>query len=160
VILGVDPGANCGLAFCRRRDLQERGRFAYVVAHHSTVKTDTALTVAERVKQYRVEIARAIALFGADSVRVEVPWRYGRRGLSVYTRDGRNVGGIALLLAITGCVMTVCHELGVPVVEVPAPTGYAAKGWEKQRETVAKQLTGIELRKHEAVACCLAIGGL
>jgi hypothetical protein len=160
--LGIDPGAHLGLVVVRRAAPVDRGRFGYVVLRSATIKTPTEHTVAERLAEYRDSLRATFDVFAGTigCARIEVPWRYGKKGLSIYTRGGGNVGSIGLLIAITGCAITVCHEHHIPVYEVPAPTGKLAAKWEKQKEWEAKSLTGTELKKHEAVACCLAIKGL
>ena len=162
VSLGVDPGANCGLAIARHRQPGEAGRYRYVLAHHLTIKTPPEHNVAERVAEYRQALIAACTTFKPDAAYVEVPWHQSRKSnaLSVYTRDGKNVGGIALLCAITGGVFAVLHQCGVPIYEVPAPTGKSAAKWEKQKEVECRGVYGVELKKHEAVAGMLALKGL
>ena len=162
VILGLDPGANLGLAVARRKQPGEGHHFGYFLMHHSTTKTPSEHNVAERLEEYRQAVVAACLEYRPDAAYVEVPWRKarGKNALSVYTHSGKNVGSLALLCAITGGVLATLHSCGVPVYEVPSPIGKRSKEWEAQKEYEAKGVYGVELRKHEAVSAMLALKGL
>ena len=154
---------NLGLAIARRRQPGEYSyKAGYILLYHSTIKTPPEHSVAERVAEYRDSLRAVCADVEIHSANVEVPWHRVRtsNALSVYTRGGKNVGNLVLLAAITGAVFSVLHECRIPVYEVPAPIGFLSKAWEWQKETEARGVYGVELRKHEAVAAMLALRGL
>jgi len=162
VTLGVDPGANLGLAIVKWVSGRDK---PYVVLAHETVTTDTELAVSKRLATYGNAICEMLLLSNFSDINdawVEVPWRRSRKTgrLSVYTRGGFNVAGIALLCAITGTVITTLQAAGLTVHEVPAPTGKQAKNWTKQKQHEVKMLTDLgKCNEHEAVAIRLAISG-
>ena len=162
-VLGIDPGVNLGLCVARRRGPGDLlSKFNYTVVYHHTVTSNPGESVTSRLDVYRPALTAVVAIFEPGRAYVEVPWRHNQRnkGLSIFTRDSKNVGSIGLLCAITGMAITTLRHCGVEVVEIPAPTGKATANWEKVKRWEAEQLTGLKLNGHEAVAFGLVMKGL
>jgi Holliday junction resolvasome RuvABC endonuclease subunit len=162
VSIGIDPGMEMGIFVARRALPGVIPQYECLL--HNTVKTSPADPMFGRLLCCYTVLAQVLGAHRPSRAYIEVPWRRARRTgkLSVYTRQGRNVAGIAQLCAVTGvAIVTVHASVVMPlIVEIPSPTGKLAKCWEKQKQHEAHLVYGLELNGHEAVAAMLALKGL